>query len=128
MNKRKKSIPKKRNIQKTETDKKYVLSRIYSDINMNEYITPIAWSAIHRLYDEHSQSVKIALYNNPLSTIDIILPGLNIKHKEWGNNRQLAQQIYRDVAQRNSIKALDWQPKYKMLDKTRLSHNNYGGN
>eukprot|EP01083_Nonionella_stella_P257608 881588_1 len=65
----------------------------------------------------------MALYNNPLSAINIVLPRLEMKHKEWENNRQMAQGIYRDVAQRNCMKALDWQPKYKRLDKTRLSHN-----
>ena len=37
---------------KTETSKNYVLSRIYSDIDMDQYMTPIAWAAIRRLYND----------------------------------------------------------------------------
>ena len=105
-----------------ETDKKYILTRIYADINMDEYLTPIAWSALRRLYEGHEETVKIAFDKDPLFATQTILPRLQRKYEEWKGEREEMRRVYRDVATRNSYKALDWQPKYKRLDKTRLNH------
>jgi hypothetical protein len=112
---------KKNKPQKTITDKKYILSRIYADIDLNSYLTEICWSAIQRLYDDQFAAVKSAFLANPLNVINIICARLEAKQIEWEAERKSAREIYREVAISNSMKALDMQPKYKRLDKQRLS-------
>ena len=106
--------------ERTRTDKEYVLLRTYADVDLASYLDPVCCSALRRLYEAEWATARHKLEVAPLSTMNVVLPRLERNHEEWRAEREEARCVYRDVAQRNHLKALDWQPKYKRLDKTRL--------
>ena len=87
---------------------------------INEYITPICWSVIRRLYNEHTSKIRILLSENTLQCIDIILPRLKEKLEEWNAQRVVARSIYVTVAKQNHSKSLDFQTGYRSAEKRRM--------
>ena len=106
---------------RTETDSSYVLSRIYAEMDVASYLDPVCCSALRRLYSGEWGRVRQALCVCPLSAVCVVLGRLEQKSAEWRAEREAAKGVFVEVAQRNHVKALDWQPKLKRIDKTRLS-------
>ncbi|ETO08253.1 hypothetical protein RFI_29136, partial [Reticulomyxa filosa] len=76
-----------------------IMDMVLKDVNMFEnYVTPIVWSAIQRLYAPNPKIVeclKVGLERNPLATLSVLLPRLEERQAEWKRERQRARTTVR---------------------------------
>ncbi len=63
--------------------------------------------SIERLYGVEGPTVMDALYDNPSVALPIVLTRLKQKDREWRQNRREWDRIWREVSEKNQMRALD---------------------